>query len=271
MLNYHTIYLDLTHPLKDLIKAQYKTNLTIAIGSHETSQGTGGSSHSINDPIVHDMSFTVKPQLDPAGLIASKTTGEQVVKGVRISSGGAKQVLKEKPYISVEVSKDGFDFLKNNPDVGYPISAAHRYASLRWPLQIGCSLLEQQRMRYPSQSRGPSPHARYESSRRRLWLRTIEWQLSVHNCLVVRVDGEDITTCQVEALSHFTQYHLAEAFEDVMGERMEQFNNEGQKKEKEKVLDLITPQKSRESFLEFMVKKMEEDKDMAWVGAFCPI
>jgi len=68
-----------------------------------------------------------------------------------------------------------------------------------------------------------------------------EWQLSVHNCLVVRVDGEDITPYQVEALSHFTQHHLAEAFEDVMGERMEQFNNEGQKKEKEMVLDLINP------------------------------
>ncbi len=213
------------------------------------------------------MSFTVKPQLDPTGLIASRTTGEQVVKGVRISCGGAKKVLKEKPYISVDLSKDGFDFLKNNPEVGCPISGISQLIGM--PVYVG---------RYESVAAYSSsnacgihlnPEAHFlmrgiNPAKEGFGYAQYEWQLSVHNCLVVRVDGEDITPCQVEALSHFTRYHLAEAFEDVMGERMGQFNNEGEKKEKEKLLDLITPQKFREFFLEFRVKKMEEDKDMAW-------
>jgi len=44
-LNYHTIYLNLTYLLKDLIKAHYQTNLTIAISSDETSRGIERSSH----------------------------------------------------------------------------------------------------------------------------------------------------------------------------------------------------------------------------------
>lgn len=99
-----------------------------------------------------------------------------------------------------------------------------------------------------------------------------EWQLSVHDCLVTRVDGEGITPNQVEALCHFSQHHLDGAFLDVMRERMERFDDDGRKKEKAKVLDFITPEKFREFFLEFKTMKMKEDvEDVDWVNATCPV
>lgn len=80
------------------------------------------------------MSFVLRAQLDSAGLVAPPATRKAVVKGVRISCGGAKQILKEKAYIPVEEFKDGHSMLKN-PDTGHPVSAVSQLVGM--PVYVG--------------------------------------------------------------------------------------------------------------------------------------
>ena len=72
----------------------------------------------------------------------------------------------------------------------------------------------------------------------------MQWQNTVGTVLVVRRDGQDVTTQQVEALSHFCQFKMSPLFENAHGAG--------------------TRESFREYFAEMRAKKVEEEEDEDW-------
>lgn len=213
------------------------------------------------------MSSVPQLQLDPASLVVDQGTGDPVLKGVRISCGGDKEVLKAKAYVSVEVLMDGLPLLSNSI-IGYPVSPISQLVGM--PVYVGRYGPDPAYLGSSATEIHLNPEALFlmrelDAAKEDFGFAPMEWQMAIHNCLIIRLDGRDLTPHQVEALCEFAGPHLTEALEKMR----ELSDDEGVKKEHEKVLALITPKKFRDFFLELRLKKMGDDMD--WVGAICPV
>lgn len=195
----------------------------------------------------------------------SKASGEvpaavhsEKVKGVRVNCSGDMDLAGAAKYIAVEVTR-------NDPVFGAEIATVSQ--ALQVPLRM------RKYLPYPAQkSAGVIGH--YDNQAATFLMRCVDpareeewsmapmsWQTRVGSVVVVRADGKDITPQQVEAISYYAQYELAEKIEDA--------SESGSKKERVKVAALFTPGKFREFFTKFKAEKVREDP--SWEAAVCPV
>ena len=83
----------------------------------------------------------------------------------------------------------------------------------------------------------------------------MSWQNNVGNVLVVRSDGQDVTTRQVEALSRFCQFKMQPLFENALGGGFVEMT-------REEVMRYLAPrvfEEFMENMEEFM-KNLDESK-----------
>ncbi len=82
--------------------------------------------------------------------------------------------------------------------------------------------------------------------------------------LVVRSDGLDVTTQQVEALSVFCQFRMQPLFENGLGGGLVMMT-------RAEVMGYMTPEGFRDYFAEVRARKMEEGEDEGWETAGAPV
>lgn len=91
----------------------------------------------------------------------------------------------------------------------------------------------------------------------------MQWQNDVGSVLVVRSDGQDMTTQQLEVLSHFCQFKLQPLIENAMGGGLVEMT-------REEVMGYMTPDGFGHYFAEMRAKKIREGGDAGWRTAGVP-
>lgn len=82
--------------------------------------------------------------------------------------------------------------------------------------------------------------------------------------LVVRSDGRDVTTQQLEALSRFCQFKMQPLFANGLGGGLVEMT-------KAEVMGVLTPQAFKDYFAEVRARKMEEGEGEGWETARSPV
>lgn len=92
----------------------------------------------------------------------------------------------------------------------------------------------------------------------------MHWQDGVGSVLVVRSDGRDVTTQQVEALSRFCQFKMQPLFENGLGGGLMEMT-------RAEVMGFLTPAGFGEYFAEVRARNMEEGEGEGWETARSPV
>ena len=194
----------------------------------------------------------------------SKESGEEHVavhgdkfKGVRINCNGDIDFTGAARYIAVEVAFDDPVFWADIVLVSEGLQVTIRMRKCPpypvWEDDGGRDRYENQAATFLMRTVDPSNDGWWA-------IAPMAWQNSPGSVIVVRADRKDITPQQVEAISHYSQHELKDAFQDAL-------ESESQE-ERVKVAALFTPGKFREFFDKFKAEKVREDP--SWEAAICP-